>query len=96
MDFQALHDRVVIKKKEESKTSSFGIIIAADNNEKTTSGEVVAVGDGKPLENGLTHQMTVQVGENVLFNKGSGVEVKIDGIEYIILHEYEILGILED
>ena len=92
MDFQALHDRVVVKKTEDKNVSAAGIIIAADTKEKTTTGEIVAIGNGKILDNGAVIQMTVQVGEVALFNKGTGVEVKIDGVEYIILHEYEILG----
>jgi chaperonin GroES len=95
MNFQVLEDRVLIKKKEVVKTNSFGLVIPDDKSEKTIDGEIVAIGEGKPLDNGITRPMEVKVGELALYLKGSGTEVKIDGVEYIVLRESEIIGIIE-
>lgn len=96
MNFQALQDRVVVKKNKQTQTTSTGIIIAADNKEKTLISEVVAVGDGKRYDTGLIIPTTVKVGDNVLYMKETGVEVTVDNVEYIILHESEILGVMEE
>ena len=96
MNFQALQDRVVVKKENNTKKTSPGIIIAADNKERTIISEVVAVGDGKMYDSGLTIPTTVQVGDKVIFMKDTGVEVTVDDNDYIILRESEILGIMED
>lgn len=95
MNFTALTDRVVVKKQETTKTNSFGIVILSDNKENTVQGEVFTVGEGKILENGTVIPMTVKQGDTVIYQKGLGIDVKIDDVDYIILHEYEILGILE-
>lgn len=95
MKAQPLDDRLVIMKKEVAKTNSFGIIIPEDKTERTLEGEVLAIGTGKQLENGQIRPMTVKVGDNVLYPKGAGVEVKIDGTECLVLRETDILGILE-
>lgn len=95
MNFQALQDRVVVKKETSTKKTLSGLIIASDNKERTVISEVVAVGDGKMYDSGLTIPTTVKVGEKVMFMKDTGIEVTVDNIEYIILRESEILGIIE-
>jgi chaperonin GroES len=95
MNFQALQDRVVVKKETSTKKTLSGLIIASDNRERTVISEVVAVGDGKMYDSGLTIPTTVKVGEKVMFMKDTGIEVTVDNIEYIILRESEILGIIE-
>jgi|LakMenEpi03Aug12_release.lakeMendotaPanAssembly.Ray.scaffolds.fasta_scaffold720686_1 chaperonin GroES len=95
MKAHVLDDRVVVKKKEVINTNSFGIVIPEDKSIKTSEGEVIAVGEGKQLDNGIVREMTVKVGDTVIFPKGAGVEVKIEDIECIVLREPEIFGILE-
>jgi len=90
-----LHDRVVVKRLEQEEEVRGGIIIPDTAKEKPQQGEVVAVGNGKILDNGTRLNMEVQVGDRVLFGKYSGTEVKIDDQEYLILREDEILGIIE-
>lgn len=95
MNFQALNDRVIVKKTAATKVSASGIIIASDLKETTLISEVVAVGDGRHYENGNVIPLTVQVGEQVMYLKNTGIDVTIDGVNYLILHENEILGIIE-
>ena len=94
MKFRPLHDRVVVKRVEaESKTSS-GIIIPDTAKEKPSEGEIVAVGPGGRDEAGKLIPIDVKAGDRVLFGKWSGTEVKIDGIEYLIMKESDIMGVL--
>jgi chaperonin GroES len=95
MALRPLHDRVVIKRVEEAETKKGGIIIPDTAKEKPQHGEVKAVGSGKLLENGERMPPDVKAGDRILFGKYSGAEVKIDGEEYLILKEDEILGVLE-
>ena len=95
MELRPLHDRVVIKRLEEGETKRGGIIIPDSAKEKPQQGEVVAVGNGKLLENGERMPPEVKAGDRILFGKYSGSEVKLDGQEYLILKEDEILGVLE-
>lgn len=95
MKAQVLDDRVVVKRNEVPKTNSFGIVIPEDKSITTYEGEVIAIGNGKQLDNGILREMTVKVGDTVIFPKGAGVQVKIEDIECIVLHETEIFGILE-
>jgi len=88
-----LHDRVLIKRIEESETVRGGIIIPDSAKEKPQEGEVVAVGNGKVLEDGKVLPLEVQAGDRVLFGKYSGTEIKLEDEEYLILREDEILGI---
>jgi chaperonin GroES len=90
-----LHDRVVIKRLEEAETKRGGIIIPDTAKEKPQQGEVQAVGSGKLLETGDRMAPQVKAGDRILFGKYSGSEVKLDGEEYLILKEDEILGVLE-
>jgi len=96
MKLRPLYDRIVLKRidTQDEKTQG-GIIIPDSAKEKPQEGEVVAVGKGKRLEDGKLVALDVQVGDRVLFGKYSGSEVKIDGVEYIIMREDEVLGVLE-
>jgi chaperonin GroES len=94
MKFRPLHDRVLIKRIEEQETVRGGIIIPDTAKEKPQEGEVVAAGTGKRLENGTVTPLEVKEGDRVLFGKYSGTEIKLDGAEYLILREDEILGIV--
>ena len=95
MSIRPLHDRVVIKRLETETTSPGGIVIPDNAKEKPLIAEVVATGNGKLLSNGQIRPMTVKPGDKVLIGKYSGSEVKIGGIEHVVLREDEILGILE-
>jgi len=94
MKVRPLHDRVLIKRVEEQETVRGGIIIPDTAKEKPQEAEVVAVGSGKRLENGTVIPLEVKEGDRVLFGKYSGTEIKVDGTDYLILREDEILGIL--
>jgi chaperonin GroES len=96
MKFRPLHDRVVVKRVEaESKTAS-GIIIPDSAKEKPSEGEIVAVGPGGRDEAGKLIPIDVTTGDRVLFGKWSGTEVKLDGVEYLIMKESDIMGVLVD
>ncbi len=95
MKIRPLHDRIVVKRVEEEKTSPGGIVIPDTAKEKPIRGEVIAVGHGKLLDNGQVRSLDVKVGDKVLFGKYSGTEVKIDGIEYLMLREDDIMGVIE-
>ena len=95
MKLKPLHDRVVIERIEESEQkSSGGIIIPDTAKEKPQRGRVVAVGDGAFNDNGQRNKLDVKVGDEVLFGKYSGSDVKVDGTEYLIMRENEILAII--
>lgn len=95
MSIRPLHDRVVVKRLEEEKKSAGGIVIPGTAAEKPQRGEVVAVGNGKPLDNGEVRAPDVKVGDSVLFGKFSGTEVKIDGDELVVMREDDILAVLD-
>ncbi len=95
MHFRPLHDRILIKRIEEKEAVKGGIIIPDTAKEKPQEGEVVAVGHGKKNEEGKVIAMDVKAGDRILFGKYSGAEIKIDGQEYLILREEEVLGIIE-
>ncbi|MBF0447757.1 MAG: co-chaperone GroES [Magnetococcales bacterium] len=92
--FRPLHDRVVVKRTEEDKKTAGGIIIPDTVKEKPIQGEVLAVGKGA-LVDGVVQPLEVKVGDNVLFSKYGGTEVKIDGEELLIMRESDIMGILK-
>jgi chaperonin GroES len=94
MNLRPLHDRILIKRIEETESVRGGIIIPDTAKEKPQEGEVVEVGNGKLLENGDRVPVDVKSGDRILFGKYSGSEVKIDGQEYLILREDEILAVL--
>jgi len=95
MNIRPLHDRVVVRRREEERTSPGGIVIPDSAAEKPIQGEVIAVGNGKTLENGQTRPLDVKVGDRVLFGKYSGTEVKISGEDLLVLREEDIMGVIE-
>ena len=95
MPVRPLHDRVLVKRAEEAEQkSSAGIIIPDTAKEKPQKGTVVAVGEGKKDDNGKRIPLDVKAGDEVLFGKYAGTEVKIEGEEYLIMHETDLLGVL--
>ncbi len=97
MKIRPLHDRVIVKRiTEELEKTKGGIYIPDTAKEKPMEGKVMAVGDGKILENGTKVPMNVKKGDRVLFGKYAGTEVTIDGEEYLIMREDDILGIIEE
>jgi chaperonin GroES len=95
MKLAPLDDRVVIKQSEAEEKSSGGIILPDAAKEKPQRGKIIAVGPGKMLDNGKRGEMNVKKGEDVLYAKYSGNEIEIDGENYVILHEGDILGVIE-
>ncbi|MGH6636682.1 MAG: co-chaperone GroES [Gammaproteobacteria bacterium] len=95
MKIRPVHDRVVVTRYEEDKTSPGGIVIPDTAAEKPIQGKVVAVGNGKVLDSGEVRAVGVKEGDRVLFGKYSGTEVKIDGTEYLVLREDDIMGVIE-
>ena len=94
MKFRPLHDRVVIERIEADARTAAGIIIPDNAKEKPQQGEVVAVGPGGRDESGKLIPTDLNAGDRVLFGKWSGTEVKIDGVEYVIMNEADVLGVL--
>ncbi len=96
MSIRPLHDRVIIKRKEVESKSAGGIVLTGSAAEKSTRGEVIAVGNGRLLDNGEVRALDVKVGDNVIFSEGYGVKTeKLDGEEVLILSESDILAIVE-
>ena len=95
MNVRPLHDRIVIKRIEEKETVKGGIIIPDSAKEKPQEGEVIAVGHGKKTEKGEVIPLDVKAGDRILFGKYSGTEIKLDGEEYLIIREDEVLGVIE-
>ncbi len=95
MKLRPLHDRVVVKRMEEEKTSPGGIVIPDSATEKPIKGKVVAVGNGKITENGDVRKLDVKKGDEVLFGKYSGTEVKVDGDELLVMREDDIMAVIE-
>src|SRR3954465_1210102 len=94
MKVRPLHDYVILKRVEEKETVRGGIIIPDSAKEKPQEGEVIAVGTGKRLENGTLIPIEVKEGDRVLFGKYSGTEIKLDGEDFLMVRESEILGVL--
>lgn len=95
LKLRPLHDRIVVKRvKEETKTKG-GIIIPDTAKEKPLEGKVIAVGNGKVLENGTKIKLDVKKGDKVLFGKYAGSDIKIDGEDYLIMREEDVMGIIE-
>jgi chaperonin GroES len=95
MKIRPLHDRVVVKRIEQSEQKQGSLYIPDSAKEKPQEGEVVAVGKGKRSDDGKVHPMDVQPGDRILFGKYSGSDIKMDGEEYLIMREDEILGVFE-
>lgn len=96
MNIHPLHDRVVLKRADRDQRSAGGILIPDTAGEKPAKGHVVAVGQGKVLDNGEVRPMSLKVGDRVLFGKYSGTEVKLNGEELIVAREEDIMAVLED
>jgi chaperonin GroES len=95
MNIRPLYDRIVVKRIESTETMQGGLYIPDSAKEKPQEGEVVAVGKGKRLEDGKVIALDVKAGDRILFGKYSGSDIKIDGEEYMIMREDEVLGVLE-
>jgi len=95
MNIRPLHDRIVVRRIEQKETLQGGLYIPDSAKEKPQEGEVVAVGKGKRLEDGKVVALDVKAGDRILFGKYSGSDIKIDGEEYLIMREDEVLGVLE-
>jgi chaperonin GroES len=96
MKIRPLHDRIVVKRIEEKETVLGGIIIPDTAKEKPQEGEVMAVGQGKRLDDGKLCPLDVKVGDRILIGKYSGSEIKLDGEELVIIREEEVLGVIEE
>ncbi len=95
MDLRPLHDRILVRRLEAAEERIGGIIVPDSAKEKPQQAEVIAVGNGKLLETGERVALEVKAGDRILFGKYSGSEIKLDGNEYLILREDDILGVLE-
>ncbi len=95
MKTRPLHDRIIVKRVEEEEKTKGGIIIPDSAKEKPAEGKVTAVGKGRTTEDGKIVAMDLKVGDRVLFSKYAGTEVKIDGVEHLIMREEDILGVIE-
>jgi chaperonin GroES len=95
MNIRPLHDRVVVRRLEEERTTAGGIVIPDTATEKPIQGEVLAVGNGKVLDNGECRPVDLKVGDRVLFGKYSGTEVKLDGETLLVMREDDIMGVVE-
>ena len=95
MKIRPLYDRIVVKRIDEQETTRNGVIIPDSAKEKPQQGEIIAVGHGKRLEDGKLVALEVKTGDRVLFGKYSGSDTKLDGTEYIIMREDDVLGILD-
>src|SRR5256714_8967154 len=95
MKFRPLHDRVVVKRVDAEEKSAGGIIIPDTAKEKPSEGEIIAVGPGGRDENGKLIPIDPKTGDRVLFGKWSGTEVKLDGVDYLIMKESDIMGVLD-
>lgn len=95
MNIRPLHDRIIAKRLEEEERTKGGIIIPDSAKEKPQEGEVIAVGNGKFLEDGTKVPLEVKKGDRILFGKYAGTEIKIDGSEYLMMREEDVLGIVD-
>jgi len=95
MKIKPLHDRAVVRRLEEERTTAGGIVIPDSAAEKPVRGEVVAVGKGKIMENGQVRPMDVKVGDKVLFGKYAGTEIKVDGEEFVVMREDDIMAVFD-
>ncbi|MEM7082268.1 MAG: co-chaperone GroES [Pseudomonadota bacterium] len=93
MKLRPLHDRVIVKRMEEETTSPGGIVIPDSATEKPSRGEIVAVGNGKVLDSGEVRALDVKKGDTILFGKYSGTEVKVEGEEYLVMREDDIMAV---
>ena len=95
MNVKPLHDRLLVRRIEEVTTTKGGIIIPDSAKERPLEGNVIAIGNGKKNESGVLVKLDVKAGDRILFGKYAGTEIKVDGIDHIILSEDEVLGVIE-
>jgi chaperonin GroES len=95
MNIRPLHDRVVVRRMEEERTSAGGIVIPDSATEKPSTGEILAVGNGKITDSGEVRALDLKVGDKVMFGKYSGTEVKVDGEDLLIMREDDIMAVVE-
>lgn len=95
MKIRPLHDRLVVKRMEEERTSAGGIVLPDSATEKPSRGEVTAIGNGKITDSGEVRALDVKVGDQVLFGKYAGTEIKIDDEELLVMREEDIMGVIE-
>ncbi|RRQ21624.1 co-chaperone GroES [Thiohalobacter thiocyanaticus] len=95
MNIRPLHDRVIIKRMEEERTTAGGIVIPDTAAEKPIRGEVMAVGNGKIMENGELRPLDIKVGDKVLFGKYSGTEVKVEDQDLLVMREEDVMAVIE-
>jgi chaperonin GroES len=95
MNIRPLQDRLVVRRVEEKETTRGGIIIPDAAKERPLQGDVIAVGSGRRLDDGSVRPLDIKAGDRVLFGKYAGTEIKVDGIEHLILREEEVLGVVE-
>lgn len=95
MKIRPLHDRVVVRRMEEERTTPGGIVIPDNATEKPSQGEVIAIGNGKVLENGEVRKLDVKKGDKILFGKYSGSEVKFDNEDLVVMREDDIMAVIE-
>jgi chaperonin GroES len=95
MNIRPLHDRIIVKRTEEERMSAGGIVIPDSATEKPSKGEVVAVGNGKHLETGEIRILDVKKGDQILFGKYSGTEVKVDGEDLLVMKEDDVMAVIE-
>ncbi len=95
MNIRPLHDRIIVKRMEEERMSAGGIVIPDSATEKPSKGEVIAVGNGKQLDNGEISSLDVKAGDKVLFGKYSGTEVKVDGEDLLVMKEDDVMAVIE-
>jgi chaperonin GroES len=95
MKIRPLHDRVIVKRLEEERTSPGGIVIPDTAAEKPIQGKIIAVGNGKILEDGKVRPLDIKVGDKILFGKYSGTEVKVDGEDLLVMREEDVMAVIE-
>lgn len=95
MKIRPLHDRVIVKRLEEERKTASGIVIPDTAAEKPDQGEIMAIGNGKVLEDGSVRKLEVKVGDKVLFGKYAGQSVKVSGEELLVMREEDIMGVIE-
>ena len=95
MKFRPLHDRILVERVESEEISAGGIILPDSAKEKPQQGKVISVGPGKTADDGKVIPMELKAGDTILFGKYSGTEIKLDGVEYLIMREEDVLGIVE-
>jgi len=95
MKIRPLHDRVIVKRLEAEEKTASGIVLPGNAAEKPDMGEVIAVGEGKALDNGTVRALTLKVGDKVIFGKYSGQAVKVDGEELLVMREEDVMGVVE-